>query len=55
MRTECWLLEESRYKTMILNIVDILLFESTLAISLLNRFGGNLLVGHSIFIVVGHR
>jgi hypothetical protein len=34
MRTECWLLEESWDESMILHIVNILLFESTFSISL---------------------
>lgn len=52
MRTECWLLEESRYESMILHIVNVLLFECTFAVSLPDINLILLLLGH--IIIVGH-
>lgn len=52
MRAECWLLEESRYEAMILNIVNVLLFECTFSVSLPDINLILLLFGH--IIVVGH-
>lgn len=53
MRTERRLLEESRYKSMILNIVDVFLFQCTLATSLSQINFILLLFGH-IIISISH-
>lgn len=52
VRAECWLLEESRYESMVFHIVDILLFQGALSVSLAYVDLVLLLLGH--IIVVGH-
>lgn len=51
MRTECWLLEESRNEAMVLDVKDVLLFQCTFSVSVSNIDFILLLLSH---IIVSH-
>lgn len=51
MRTECWLLEESRNEAMVLDVKDVLLFQCTFSVSVSNIDFILLLLRH---IIVSH-